>query len=533
MEPEADRRSFARRCADLALIALFAVAVLAPTVDLFVRDDVARGPGPELRRPAPKPALPSDLRELIAFPRQYEAYWKDSFGLRDKLLRSHSAFKVLALGVSPDPLHVIGKERWIYNTNDHLIDSWRGARPLSDERLAAWVARLERRRRAVEELGAHYVFALAPDKPSIYPEYVPDRLNKFGPSAADQFYEYARAHSTVDVLDLRPALIAEKVNDAPGDYVYYRLGTHWQLRGAIAGYNAFVERLRPLFPSLPTLPLSEHRLLEYKNLGDAETRNMYIPDLIPQQDHFYTLKSGIKHKTLQPRRDGSRTLVTANPGADLPRVVILHDSFGPFFENQWAAATSHLAMIHDYEFDLVQIASHQPDIVIELIVERMLHGQDPSKLTAGEQRTVARRFANAAKVLYALEPAAPALKPLRRAEVKSASDERGAHVELQARIKGSVFELQGLTPQPAAQVLARVVIDAQEAGSVALLWRCEGDAGWLERRKAQMRTAVGRNELHLLLQPGDKPLERVLLVAQPRPGAWRLRELELRVEAQP
>jgi len=530
---DAGQRSLARRVADVLLVVLFSAVVLAPTVDLFVRDDVARGPGPELRRPAPRPTPPRDLRGLLVYSRNYEAYWKDSFGLRDKLLRSHSAFKVLGLGVSPDPLHVIGKEGWIYNTNHHLIDSWRGARPLSAAQLAGWVGRLERRRRAVEELGAHYVFALAPDKPAIYPEYVPDRLNKIGPSTADQFYDYVREHSTVDVLDLRPALIAEKANDTPGDYVYYRLGTHWELRGAITGYNTFVEHLRPLFPQLPMLPLSDHRLLTYPNLGDAETRNMYIPDLVPQQDHYYVLKTGHKYKTLQPRRPGSKTWVTENPGADLPRVVMLHDSFAPFFENQWATATSHLAMLHDYEFDLVQIAAHEPDLVIELIVERMLHGQDPAKLTVGEQRTFAQRFANAKRVLYTLDAAAPALKPMRKAEAKPATDETGAYVELQARIKGSVFELQGLTPERAPRVLARVVLDAEQEGRAALLWRCEGDAGWLNSRKVERRLAVGRNELHLVLEPGQTPLERVLLVPQPRPGAWRLRALELRVEAQP
>ena len=30
-----------------------------------------------------------------------------------------------------------------------------------------------------------------------------------------------RAHSDADVIDVRPALVAERAHDAPGDYVYF------------------------------------------------------------------------------------------------------------------------------------------------------------------------------------------------------------------------------------------------------------------------------------------------------------------------
>src|SRR5262249_38765117 len=231
-------------------VVLFLAVIFAPAVDHCLRSDDDRGPGPELRRQAPRPQRPRSLTELLAFPAGYEAYWRDTFGLRDVLLRWHSALKVLLFGVAPDVSHVIGEHGWIFNDNNSLIDNWRGVIPLRKEELQAWQDRLERRRAAVASVGAHHLFAIAPDKPQIYPQYVPKQLNKVAPARMDQLSEWLRAHSQVDWFDVRPALVAERANDRPGDYVYFPLGTHWEMRGAIATYNAIADHLHPVLPGL-------------------------------------------------------------------------------------------------------------------------------------------------------------------------------------------------------------------------------------------------------------------------------------------
>lgn len=532
METEARPRSRARRFTDLALIALFAVALIAPTVDHFVRDDEARGPGRELRSAASEPEPPRTVADLVAFPRRYEAYWNDSFGLRDKLLEAHSVFKVFGLGVSPDRQHVLGKDRWVFYDGAKTVDSWRGAIPLTTQQLETWRQRIERRGSALAEFGAHYVFALAPDKPGIYPEFMPERFNKLGPSRMDQLYEYLRANSAADTFDFRPALLAEKANDEPGDYVYFRLGTHWEMRGAIAAYNAFVAHLRPRFPTLREFPFSAHQRHPNDSVGDSEAVKMYLGPWLTQSQNYFGLAAPVQHRVLSETPQPSWTRVTELDDPALPRLFILHDSFAPFLDRHFAETSSHAAMVWSYEFDLDQIASHAPDLVIELVVERVLWIHDPARPTAGERRTLSERFASATRVLHVLDPAAPAIKPLRRAQVRASSDEQGPFVELAARRKLSAFELRGFEPQRAARMIARVEVDAEQEGLLTLLWRCQGDVGWVNSRKVDGRLKPGRNVLMIPLRPGEKPLERMLLTMQPRPGALRLRALELRIEAQ-
>src|SRR5262249_37004292 len=157
----------------------------------------------------------------------------------------------------------------------------------------------------------------------IYPEYVPKQLNKVAPARMDQLSEWLRAHSQVDWFDVRPALVAERANDRPGDYVYFPLGTHWEMRGAIATYNAIADHLHPVLPGPRRYSLEDFRT-DLLPFGDTEARNMYIGDLIPQALHRYALRQW-RHRVVS-KQDRVITYEVADPS--LPRVVIFHDSFG-------------------------------------------------------------------------------------------------------------------------------------------------------------------------------------------------------------
>ena len=84
------------------------VLLYQPQLDSLVRDDDVRGPSREMRTAEPMPAWPTTFDEVLAFPRLYESHWDDSFGLRDKMLRGHSIFKVLGLGALAGLLFGLG-----------------------------------------------------------------------------------------------------------------------------------------------------------------------------------------------------------------------------------------------------------------------------------------------------------------------------------------------------------------------------------------------------------------------------------------
>lgn len=380
---------------DRILIAGFAFVLLAPTIDRFLRSDAQRAPTLELRPVAPPPTTPDGLLDLLALPRAFEAHWNDTFGLRDKFLRWHSIVKLFGLGVAPNAQQLIGKDGWIFLRSDSVIDTWRGVDPFTREELESWRQRIEARQRACAEIGARYLFVIAPDKPEIYPEYVPERFAKVGPSRIDQLYAYLAARSKVDFVDLRPCLIDAKGLDDPrtGDFVYYPRGAHWQTRGAIAALNVLFLRLSQQGVHVSPLPLKSHHLVARAGGGDSDARAMYVKDLLPQAEFWWTPRTN-RQRLIQlsnPRAASARAAAPADSiGATdtveiagrvritevddpaLPRAVVLHDSFATYFERSLSESFSRLAMFWTSEFDRASIAAQKPDVVIELYVERAL-----------------------------------------------------------------------------------------------------------------------------------------------------------------
>ena len=159
---------------------------------------------------------------------------------------------LFVLHTTPAAEFFLGENGWFYLTGDDSRASWRGLRRLAPEKLEAWRKALEARRDRLKEQGIEYVYVVAPNKQSIYPEHLPESEHSLGPTPLDQLQAWLAARSDVSFLDLRPALLAEKTHDRPeqGDFVFHKLGMHWSSRGAWAAVQAVVAKLAERFPDL-------------------------------------------------------------------------------------------------------------------------------------------------------------------------------------------------------------------------------------------------------------------------------------------
>ena len=177
---------FARWFFESLCVLGFLFVIAAPTFDKWVRpDDSVRSPEKaELRIPAVHPPPPRSLRAFADYPAAFEAYFKDSFGLRDKLLRWNSMVKFLGLGVSPSAEVYVGREGWLFYSGEHSKANHRGAYPFSLAQLEQWSDVLEAKRARLATLGVQYLYVVAPDKESVYPELLPDYMRPIGPTRA-------------------------------------------------------------------------------------------------------------------------------------------------------------------------------------------------------------------------------------------------------------------------------------------------------------------------------------------------------------
>ena len=103
---------------------------------------------------------------------------------------------------------ILGKQGWLYydgEPGDHFIDIYyRSVKPFTISELETWRTALEERQRWLAKDGILYLVVLAPNKETIYPEFLPDAVNKMNANTRlDQLVNHLRSNTTIDVLDLR------------------------------------------------------------------------------------------------------------------------------------------------------------------------------------------------------------------------------------------------------------------------------------------------------------------------------------------
>jgi len=340
----------------------------------------------EYRDPTPLPQLSfQHLKYLKQFPQEFEAYYNDNFGFRPALLRMASAIKVHVLGISAARTVIIGKNNWLFLKDDY---TYKKSTRLIDEDLDHWTRKYEERRQWLAGRGIKYMYIMAPNKQSIYPELMPSTFNhtEIEPPY-DQVKSYLAAHSTFRLFPMREALLDAKRDSKY--LLYYPEDTHWNSVGAYAGYRAVILEMQKWYPDLKPLEPGYFRVETQEKHGDL-ARMTGVPNYVGMEPEMVPVKpAGLKQTSFKlPGIDhpvGTEPFTTENPNAPSKlNVFILRDSFGtsfvPFFSEQFAKVTSIWSTQGNKPFEQALakfIEEDKPDVFIEERTERVLLGQAP------------------------------------------------------------------------------------------------------------------------------------------------------------
>jgi hypothetical protein len=529
MDMESGVRQRNLRILEWITIAAFCGALAYPGIDPWIRPNAERTAIVEFRNPAKLPAHPRTLEQWLAFPGGYEAWFNDHFGLRDKLVRWHNLLAWYAFGVSPTPKLVLGQDAWIYYADDKSLDVYRGAYPLSEHELDGWRRALTARRDWLAAQGIRYLFVFVPNKDQVYPEHLPAAFRAAGEARVDQVTAYMRAHSDVDVLDLRPSILAEKKNDRPGDYVYHRLGTHWTDRGAYAAYLAIVERMKTYFPKLVPIPRNAFAITA-GGPGDTWAPHLYMEDLLTQTSLEWKLRTPGRAEYDAAELPSMNTFVSKNPDASLPSAYILHDSFGPTLRPWLAENFSRATWTWGWSFESsrASIVEQHPDIVIELFVDRVLVQNYP-QVTGAEGPGPRRDAFNASsEVLLRLDAASLAerLKPYGKAELVNddAAPEPGLTVRCPTVLDGVL--IPALDFPADEDVIVAIDMDAPDIGGLDLFFQKEDEKSFERRRVCSEKLYKGGNKVYIQLFAGG--LCGPMFLHLRNPGSYRIHSIEVR-----
>lgn len=360
-----------RRVVERLSIALFLAVIVLPLAGKLLPTEGAFALT-ENRRPAPFPVIelgrPGWGYSLTSFPRRFERYWNDSFAFRWYLIRAHSLAK-LALGVSPSPKALVGRDGYLFYAAEQSVDYYRGTKPFAADDLARWRDDLDDRRRWLAQRGIRYLVVVAPNKETIYGEFMPESLSKVrSDSRLDQLLAYLATDATIDVVDLRGPLSRAK----PNQRVYHKTDTHWNDAGAMVAARTILARVKEWFPDTDAGAFAG--VLHARNAGGGDlARILALEDRFPEERFDWTPEPGAAARKIAPSAPSARDIsVFACASCAGPKVVMNHDSFGDSLAPFLAQRFRRTVLVEGTRLDQALIERERPDLVIQEFVERAL-----------------------------------------------------------------------------------------------------------------------------------------------------------------
>ena len=384
--------------ADVLLIIVFAALLLLPTADYFGHFDWTK-PLDENRLPAPRPRLTRlDLSGLRAYAAAAEAWFNDHFGFRRRLVRWSQQWKeqIYRSGRGADKV-IEGQKGWLYISEGQMIEHFLGVKQFTPAQLQSWQRVLQRRQDWLAALGIKYLFVVPPDKQSVYEENLPAWLVKARPAGCqtklDQFLEYMRAHSTVQILDLRQPL-RDARQTMP---TYLQNDTHWNLYGGFVGSQAIIKALSGQVPALQPLRFDDFEWSNPLTNGGDLARMLGTWEKAEKNFMCFTPKPPLVAPRTQlldnlprlwnPAHPTQPDCLVENtnlpaPGVDL---VVFHDSYGRMLRECLGYRFHRIVFVwQNQECNPQIINEYHPQIVINEMLERYLDITDPDTILAKE-----------------------------------------------------------------------------------------------------------------------------------------------------
>jgi hypothetical protein len=380
--------------ADWLLAVIFVGFVCLPTADYFCHLDWSQPPN-ENRVMASKPTMAKlDFPGVQSYLAGVESYFNDHFGFRKRLVRWFQHWK-REIYRDEGTKAIVGQNGWLFYSEGDMVSHYLGAAQFTPAQLQAWQKLLEKRRDWLAARGIHYLFIIPPDKHNIYSEQLPAWLQNAAPTnrvtKLDQFLEYMREHSTVQILDLRRPLLAAKT-EAP---TYLQNDTHWNEFGAFVACQEVIKTLSKDFPDLPPLRSGDFTWTNSPGRG-GDTARMLGLDAPEKNQVIRTPKASFVVPLIRPspklalnwdmHDTNADPVISDNPAPlNQETVVIFHDSFGGWWRPYFGASFKRVLYVWDNrEFNTRVIAENHPTIVINEMLERFFNFYNPEELMSKE-----------------------------------------------------------------------------------------------------------------------------------------------------
>jgi len=366
-------------------IAIFMAMLMLPLI--FVDFSQDRVSVQENRMLANLPQLIDIKEHPETFVQDLDAWFKDSTGFREQLIGFYNMMAkntwFNSIWLSNGKInYLVGKQGHYYfaslksfgDLNSNWMNVFQGKKILPDNQLANMAVKLEEVKTYLDRKGVPMIIMFNTMKEFVYPEFYPELLKR-GPEPIplDVITQYLQENTSVDVFNIRQALLAEKNN-----YMLYEYDrshgdlTHYNEIGAFFAYRELMRHINIYFPEITPYELSDI-VIDYDTVG--------MPHISLKKEKKYkrldaSFFDGISLSDLAIKEWIGFNEAYENIESDLPVILFLRTSFsaenyiGKYIANHFGRVImlhfEHMEHIEEY------IDRFKPDIVVFETVDRLL-----------------------------------------------------------------------------------------------------------------------------------------------------------------
>lgn len=282
-------------------------------------------------------------------------YFSDHFYLRQELISAHNGIVAGVFGSSAEEDVILGSDGWLYY--EPTLGDYTGTAAMTGRELWCAAINLALMQEYCESQGADFVFAVAPNKNSLYDENMPSYGVKAESHDAQRLFEMLD-YAGVSYVDLFAAFKAEE------EVLYFAHDSHWNSRGAALGADLINEVLGS------ESSYYSDAFAESENHSGDLFEMLYPAGTDSEENPVYGGALSFEYSGGGEVRPDSITINTTSGGEG--SLLAFRDSFGnllyPYLADSYGAARFSRAVSND----LSQMAEMgTTDVLIEL-VERNL-----------------------------------------------------------------------------------------------------------------------------------------------------------------
>ena len=282
-------------------------------------------------------------------------YFADRFAFRQELITADSAWKAALFHTSSQEQVSLGREDWLFYAETE--DDFTGADLLTQRQVWAIRRSLELAQGYVESKGASFLFTVAPNKLTLYPEHGPQGLEPGEVTALSQVTA-ALGESSVPYSDLAAAFSQQEED------LYHKWDSHWTYKGAALAHDTLLADLGRTGDMF-----QREGYYEKDHQGDLYVMLYPASDELEDQWHF---SQDLAFEYTTPIRDVDDLRIETTSAGTNGNLLMFRDSFGNTLHSLLAESFGHAVFSRATPYDLGAMDTIQADTVILEIVERNL-----------------------------------------------------------------------------------------------------------------------------------------------------------------